>query len=296
MLHEKWKIISLKIDGIKTSSEFLINALKCKTDYGIGLQKHIIKQIKETIDDISEFKKLMNNNTDYNSIEAIISLEEFCQERGLYHNDSAMTDDMQIVLMVSLLTRMLLMQNEVSYYLEDHQRKIKNISEKAFLHLQRKIIADPDENKKWKAAIEREIECEKLGSLHLLWHGIWAFKVNADGERTDLIFNDEVLNIKDSDLGAVSGLVLTEWKVLRSGENATSKFSEARNQARMYTKGSLAGVELAKYRYAIVVSEENIHTPDDILDNNIIWRHINIAINSKSPSERSRRPPQINGI
>jgi hypothetical protein len=32
------------------------------------------------------------------------------------------------------------------------------------------------------------LACEKLAGVHLLLHGIWAFKVHAAGERTDLVF------------------------------------------------------------------------------------------------------------
>lgn len=294
MLYEKWASISQKIDGIKAAGEFLINALKCNTQYGNNSQNEIVIQIRNSILEINSFKEINFKHLDIAARSSIESLYDFCHSQSLFQEDKDQFTEIQ---MVSFITRLLLTRNDVSYCLTDHQKKIKNLSEKAFLHLQRKIIVGADEKARWEKAFSKgEVECEKLGSLHLLWHGLWAFKINAEGERTDLIYSDERLSDIDANYEAVSGLVLTEWKVLRSGENATSKFSEACKQARMYTEGSLAGVELAKYRYAIVVSEENIHTPDDFIENDVVWRHINIAINSKTPSERSRKSPQINNI
>jgi hypothetical protein len=84
----------------------------------------------------------------------------------------------------------------------------------------------------------RGVACEKLGAVHLLLHGIWAFKVNAAGKRTELVFQEPV-----SDGGAgpqyADGLVLTEWKLAPDG--AAKHFKNARSQARRYAQGSLAG-------------------------------------------------------
>ena len=73
-----------------------------------------------------------------------------------------------------------------------------------------------------------------MGSVHLLSQGIYAFKVNAEGARTDLVFAeppDESLLAR-----SVDGLVLTEWKVA-TDDNAIQKFGEARAQAELYKRG-----------------------------------------------------------
>ena len=59
-------------------------------------------------------------------------------------------------------------------------------SERAFLHLRRLLAVDRDVRAKWKAAYEGkqgEVACEALGAVHLLSHGIYAFKV--DERRTN---------------------------------------------------------------------------------------------------------------
>ena len=52
---------------------------------------------------------------------------------------------------------------------------------------------DDDYRKIWRKVFDAgETRCEKRGSLHLLWHQILAFKVNADGARTDLVFPEPI--------------------------------------------------------------------------------------------------------
>jgi hypothetical protein len=107
-----------------------------------------------------------------------------------------------------------------------------------------KAIADDDFREKWQAAFAAgEPACEGLGQVHLLSHGIWAYKVNAAGERTDLVYQEPVADYAN-DYRYADGLVLTEWKKAAVRRDAASKFEEARNQARSYAQGALAGNEL----------------------------------------------------
>ncbi len=62
-----------------------------------------------------------------------------------------------------------------------------------------------------------ETACEKLGALHLLSHGILAFKAYAPGERTDLILGDRLV-IDDDLIAGTEGIVLTEWKRVKVGD------------------------------------------------------------------------------
>lgn len=121
-----------------------------------------------------------------------------------------------------------------------------------------------------------------------VYHGIWAFKVDAAGGRTDLVYQDKM-----TDLGKInppaSGLVLTEWKLCRTPSEAVAKFEEARTQAKLYAQGILAGIELVDYRYAVVVSKESIMPPDDIPDGQVVYRHVNIAVSPSTPSRLSKK-------
>src|SRR5258707_13086277 len=70
-----------------------------------------------------------------------------------------------------------LKKGNLSFILSDTQEVLRSRADRAFEHLQRMIVADSDYKAKWQAAFDRgEEACEQLGAVHLLLHGIWAFK------------------------------------------------------------------------------------------------------------------------
>jgi hypothetical protein len=77
--------------------------------------------------------------------------------------------------------------------------------------------------------------------------------------------------------------VLTEWKKAKLTKDADQKFVEGRKQAALYSKGILGGSELASYRYVVVVSENRITPPVDVVEGAVTYRHINIAVSPRSP-------------
>jgi len=82
--------------------------------------------------------------------------------------------------------------------------------------------------------------------------------------------------------------VLTEWKRARSSE-VEKRFKEARHQAALYAEKALAGIELASYRYAVVITERRESPPPDLSEDGITYRHINIAVDPETPSKVARR-------
>jgi len=123
------------------------------------------------------------------------------------------------------------------------------------------------------------------GAVHLLLHGIWAFKVDSAGARTDLVFEEPA-----GDVAAIQryadGLVLTEWKKASKDSHSTKRFTEARLQARKYAQGLLTATELAGYRYAVVVSHSQVETPEDVTEGGVVYRHVNVAVDPRTPSRR----------
>ncbi len=177
----------------------------------------------------------------------------------------------------------------MTFALSDVQAIIRARSERAFSHLRRLIVVDTTTREQWKAALNiGEVAYEKLGAVHLLWHGMWAFKVDAKGERTDLVYQEAVSGGFEEQPFA-DGLVLTEWKVAKSDSEAARKFGEARDQAKCYAKGVLAGNVLRAFRYLIVVSPDAVPVPDDVEHEAVVYRHINIPVSPASPSQYSRR-------
>lgn len=172
---------------------------------------------------------------------------------------------------------------EVDYLLRDQSLGLKSTTERAFRHLQRLIAVDPDVQSKWSAAFEEgEVKCEKLGAVHLLWHGVFAFKLNAEGQRTDLIFSDPPL--VDATRSTL-GLVLTEWKMLRNAAYLTKTIEDATRQAARYANEGLADVELRDHRYIVIVSRKPIRLPPDESIKGVTHRSINIAVDPISPSK-----------
>ena len=143
-------------------------------------------------------------------------------------------------------------ESEMSFILSDVQEVIRARSELAFAHLQRSIVVDQAFRKKWKTAFKKgEVECEKLGAIHLLQHGIFAFKVDAAGARTDLVFQEPAGDLT-AEQRYVDGFVLTEWKKAAQEAKAEQRFEEARAQARRYAQGALAGSELNMRRVVAI--------------------------------------------
>ncbi len=107
--------------------------------------------------------------------------------------------------------------------LADVQLPLRALSDRAFQHLQRLIVVDDEVRRKWQAAFAKgEVECEKLGAVHLSGHGIWAFKIDASGGRTDLVYQEPAGGLIKEQQYA-EGLVLTEWKIARSAAEAGGK-------------------------------------------------------------------------
>jgi hypothetical protein len=173
---------------------------------------------------------------------------------------------------------------ELAYHLSDQAAVARRLSERAFQHLQRRIVADPTEHARWAEAFKQgETACEKLGAAHLLWHGLWGFKVSGAGEATDLIFGEpiDVTAVQS----AAEALVLTEWKLVRQPSQATSQAQQAHAQASRYARGVLGGLELRDYRYLVIVSEDFVDLPEDFTEDDVRYRHVNIAVSPKSPSK-----------
>jgi len=181
-------------------------------------------------------------------------------------------------------------ESEISFLLADRQEILRARSERAFLHLQRSLIVDESLKDRWLAAFKSgEVACERLGSVHLLAHGIYAFKIDAKGARTDLIFDEPPEPFLER--RGLQGMVLTEWKVVED-KNALARFEEARTQAELYAGGALAGSELKAYRYLVAVSLKSLPRaaiPADSAAGAVTYRHVNIAIDPDVPSKQARR-------
>lgn len=279
---DQWKALSSRIRGLVEAGHLHASYLKVDQNSDPG-GRQLGEQAKQTLNTLSGFRTDFHSSLPPSAVDVI---DAFCSKAGPACN--AASDGGRVLWMA--LVCLAAFETEMSFLLADAQQSIRTYSERAFAHLQRSIAADEEIQQKWQKAFntEGEVACEKLGAAHLLAHGIWAFKVHSTGARTDLVFQEPV-----RDLAAIerysTGLVLTEWKKVKVDSEAAKLFKEAIAQAELYAHGPLATTELRSYRYAVVVSEQQVTTPVDFQVKEVIYRHINIAVNPLTPSKESKR-------
>ena len=282
-----WKAISARIQGLLDAGAFFYRALHHSSEDALSVKKKVLldnaEKIFKNLNEFSEkFKSALPNDA-LVSLKNFLTKPEMSDPKLFNPNRSYESASVQFA-----LTSLASFQSEFAYLIADTQFIARKITERAFVHLQRSIIADDEIRKKWITAYEKhEIKCEMLGALHLLLHGVWAFKVGSIGGRTDLILK-EPLSPASTIESTADALVLTEWKVVKSTEKLHCKIEEALKQAKRYSSGILGAVEIANYRYLVMVSKATLQMPENRIEGIIVYRHINIAVNPATPSVEAR--------
>lgn len=279
----EWSSISGRIRGLLDAGSFFLQ-IGHDDPHGV-ISRELRPAAVVVFESIVKFRETYRGNL---SPSALSCLDDFIN-RSLEFFSSQFNPMLVCRFLQVLLTSLTLFQSEFSFYLSDTQTIARRLSERAFIHLKRLIVADSFTRDRWIEAFRAgETDCEKLGAIHLLFHGIWAFKVNAEGGRTDLVLGDRPLDLSDVESTA-EALVLTEWKKVSHENELKPKIEEAHAQAKLYTEGILAGIELAGYRYLVLVSDHDLVMPPEVQDGDAVYRHINIAVNPERPSVSSRK-------
>lgn len=279
---DEWARLSARIHGLVKASE-LASSLFEKNNDSLGAMVDLAKTAASVFSDLTSFRATLGvPNAEVSArIEAAES-----RVRPLLAEGVASSAEMRQIYIRSALVVLAALEAEVSYLLADHQTSLRGRTERAFEHLQRSIVVDESLRERWRTAWEAgEVECEKLGAVHLLSHGIWAFKVDSKGGRTDLVYQEPLRDMQTAARSA-EGLVLTEWKRHVEGGNVERLFASARAQAKAYAAGVLAGTELTRARYAVLVSLNEVAVPDDLIEGDLIYRHVNISVSPRTPSRR----------
>jgi hypothetical protein len=276
-----WSNITKRMNQLVRSAEFLLQTgSSAGSDYHGVSNNYLIPSVREVLADLRTFSSTHGSllpSKAQNCLTSFLSKMERDFNRDSGYGPSGWSG------VQGLITPLLAFASEFDFHLSNSDQIAKSLTERAFLHLQRSIVVDDQIAKKWQEALVRgELACEKLGAIHLLSHGIWAFKVDGAGERTDLILSRKIESetVQKTD----TALVLTEWKVAKSNEIA-SKCMAALEQARRYSQGVLAGVELETTRYLVIVTEKNETLLSDEVIGQVRFSFINIAVNPSSPSK-----------
>jgi len=284
----EWESLSARIKGILDAGIFFYKALHHSSEDARSVKKKILLKEAEKI--FSNLKAFVENNESALPDNANVCINSFLIKPEFSNsNFFSPKKNWESANVQFVLTSLATFRAEFDYIIADTQLKARRITERAFIHLQRCIVVDENFRDKWIEAFENnEIACEKLGALHLLLHGVWAFKANAAGGRTDLILNEPLNEVSDVEKAAVT-LVLTEWKRVTSEKELGDKIKEAQKQAEIYNSDILGGIELRNYCYLVMVSGKMMKMPDDKVVDNTIYRIINIATNPESPSIEAKK-------
>lgn len=281
---EEWDALATRIRSLVEVARLLAQFAMSNASDSYGIAKDLGDQCEAVLREITSFESVHRSTLPKAALD--------CLNRFLNGHPakviSVKGSSREVKASISFL---LSFESEFTFTLSGKQELLRSKAERAFLHLQRTLAVDKEYQQKWKEAFARargEEACEKLGAVHLLWHGIYPFKAGAAGATTDLIYQEPI----DTSIGrrGIDGLVLTEWKVADE-KNAEARFREARDQAQLYKGGLLAGIELAQYRYVVVVSLLDLPKaliPDDARIGDVIYRHINVAIDPRYPSQQAR--------
>jgi hypothetical protein len=278
----EWQAISGHIRGFAASAQSFLKSGGSDT-FSVA-RKQLLPHAKRIYGIIKKFKE------DYEAVlpsHACECLSVLIRERAaLFLKSEPMVAGSEREDVQARLCILESIQAELTYHLSDFSTIAKRMSERAFIHLQRSIVADRSVRDRWCEAFDTgEPACEKLGGIHLLLHGIWAFKVNAEGERTDLVFGEPLISLTEVETAA-EALVLTEWKLVRNPASLESIAADAMKQASRYAAGALAGLELAQYRYLVLVSQDVLQKmPRDQIEGEVTYRHINVAVKPGPPSK-----------
>jgi len=274
-----WRPISARIRGLENAAAVHAGFLTVKSSSPYGADKALQKHCEDIRASVEQFQQSFRNLL---PVAANSAINRFMADGGKQIQENS-AGDAQLVR--TILVKLVAFEAEMTFCLDSQTERVRSAAELAFMHLQRLIVVDEAYRAKWQTAFAKhETHCEQLGALHLLWHGIWAFKADASGGKTDLIYQEP---LQAGAAPVALGMVLTEWKI--AGNNAQDAYAAAKHQAALYSGGVLAGVELASHRYLIAVTKKQIVSPADTTEGAVTYRHINIAVEPESPSTAARR-------
>jgi hypothetical protein len=278
---EHWLALVARMRSLQAAGELYARFQGYQQEDSYGAGRYLREQCGLVVAALRDFSQTFANTL---PPDAVASIDRFFQTTLAQAAEDPKTQQRGAR---GALVALAAVEAEVSFILSGRQEQIRTRSELAFMLLRRMIAVDDDVRTKWKAAYGAgEVVCERIGSVHLLSQGIYAFKVDGAGAKTDLVFPEPPKGLVLS--RAVLGMVLTEWKIATVA-NAASQFRAAQAQAELYRVGVLAGMELTDYRYLVAVSEEELLPMEDARVGATIYRHINIVVDPATPSRAAAR-------
>jgi hypothetical protein len=284
----EWKALSSRVQALVETGRFMLTSLAAQNTDQFGVTRHyVLPEAREIVAGLDAFRRRHEAVLPPLAAAAIKDLLAKITIGDGSGNHPIL--DLQVIAPLGVLVA------RVEYLLRESEAPLKALTERAFEHLQRMIVSDSLTRDRWRAAFASgETSCEALGGAHLLSHGIWGFKAKGTGdapgaaEATDLVYQ-EPIPLETAERVA-EGLVLTEWKLVRSVEEAEPQAEVAIRQAELYRAGVLGGLELTRTRYVVLVSEDIRASTSERRVSEVAYRTVMIRVNPSPPSKAARRP------
>ncbi|MBI2538506.1 MAG: hypothetical protein HYW04_01730, partial [Deltaproteobacteria bacterium] len=255
---EQWRALSARIEGLIRAGEFVLSAFKVNSSDTFSIvRKSLIPEFQAILAELETFKK--NHATELPP-QAATALATFLGQgwHGFDNNQGSVN--------IQILAPLAAFRSQFDYVIRDSEIEMVNLTELAFEHLCRIIVVNSDVQQKWAEAFQKhETWCERLGAVHLMGHGIWAFKVSTTGGATDLVYSDPIQERSETIKRTARALVLTEWKRVIKPDGLEAKAKEGRSQADLYSAGILGDTELKRTRYIVLLTKSNLPAPRDVV-------------------------------
>jgi hypothetical protein len=278
---QQWRALAARIEGLMQAGQYLVStfAVVSVDQYAVG-RNWILPHFRSIRDDLVQFRDRFSAELPESAVHALNHFinHVVVPEGGGNH-----------VANVQVLGQLSAFRAQFDYLIRDVEIEARSATELAFEHLRHLIVVSDDMRSAWRTAFHRhETHCEQLGAVHLLSHGIWAFKTHGDGAATDLVYNEPLGSVAPEATSSARALVLTEWKRVTDPNTLHARAVEATAQARLYAGGLLRGIELKSTRYLVLVTGPDLHKPDDVVEGDVTYRHIVIPVEPVSPSRTAR--------
>lgn len=281
--HHKWRVLRARIDGLEKAGAYVAQTLPIAPGDSFAIVRNwVATELRSIVDELIQFKAV------YGTL--IPPAAQTLLDRVLQANwftDNPLQINENLVSIAALIT----FRHSFEYLIQDTETEIRNKTELAFEHLRRMILVDADVRDKWEKHYYKDGEtgCEKLGALHLLSHGILAFKISGQRGITDLAFN-EPFEQDDAALSlAARGVVLTEWKVAKTASEVNTRAQEAIEQTKQYKSGTLGDMELVNTRYIVIVSDVYFQAPENYVEGGVTYRHIPLCLSAETASQAAKK-------
>jgi hypothetical protein len=173
--HQKWRVLCTRIDGLRQSGEYISNTLPIAPGDGFGIiRRWLAAELRAIVNELETFKDSLPNELPPAAIHELdrILKRDWFTDRPEQINEN-------LVSIGALIT----FRTSFDYLIQDTEIEARSRTELAFEHIRRILLIDNDVRQKWRDRYieNRETGCEKLGALHLLSHGILAFKISGQG-------------------------------------------------------------------------------------------------------------------